>query len=95
MGNYEVLFVLKTDTDEAVGKTIASIQDIVKKFEGNILNEDNWGKRNIAYKIKKEKDGVYYKLLFASDPANISKVEGACKLETNILRMMVIRREAE
>lgn len=93
MNSYEALFVLKLETDDETKKNITSIHDIFKKHGVVISQEENWGKKQIAYPIKKDKEGTFYKVNFEANPSSIREVESAFKLNTRILRVMIVKRE--
>ena len=54
--------------------------------------EDLWGKRLLAYPINKMKEAYYFKLDFEAPSDAIAKIEAACKMNAEILRLMVTRR---
>lgn len=79
MRNYELLIVIQPDLDEA------SVTDITKRIEGwvteaggKIEKTDNWGKRRMAYEIRKVREGQYF-LFQATMPASYTS-----ELERNI-----------
>jgi small subunit ribosomal protein S6 len=91
--NYEGIFIIKPEiTEEAVKNVYKTISDTVTKNSGSIKKEDIWGKRQLAYPVKKVKEGYYYKLDFTAPTAAIAKVEEACGLNDDILRTMITRR---
>jgi len=91
--NYEGLFIIKPEiTEELVKNVYKVISDSVAKNGGSIIKEDIWGKRQLAYPVKKCKDAYYYKLDFTAPTAAIVKVEEACRLNGDILRTMITRR---
>lgn len=92
MKNYEALFVLRPGQEESIKKVTASITDSIKKNKGKILKEDNWGKRTLAYPIKKHRDGVYYKLNFSIESLSIETLNRTYKLNSGILRTLIIKR---
>ncbi len=92
MKNYEALFVLRPDAEESIKKVTDLITDSIKKNKGKILKEDNWGKRTIAYPIKKHRDGVYYKLNFSIEPSVIEALNRTYRLNSGILRTLIIKR---
>jgi len=93
MNNYEGLFIVKPDLKEEDAKNVFKvISDIVTKNTGTITKEEVWGKRQLAYPVKKVKDGYYYKLDFQAPSDAVSKLEGACKLNGDILRVMISRK---
>ncbi|MFH1791133.1 MAG: 30S ribosomal protein S6 [Candidatus Omnitrophota bacterium] len=95
MRDYEALFILKPKDDEGIEKAIASVLSTIEKNKGKVNNQENWGKQNIAFKIKKEKEGVYYKLHFSAEPSAIKDMEAAYRLNSDILRSMFIARESK
>ena len=92
MKNYEALFVLKPGQEESLKKVTASITDSIKKNKGKILKEDNWGRRNLAYPIKKHREGIYYKLNFSIGSLSIETLNQTYKLNSGILRTLIIKR---
>jgi len=93
MNNYEALFIIKPDLNEDdVKNSFKSITDSVVKNGGAITKEENWGKKQLAYTVKKFKEGYYYKLDFTSPAPAISKLEESFKLNQDILRTMITRR---
>jgi ribosomal protein S6 len=93
MENYEGIFIIKPEIkDEDVKNVFKVISDGVVKFGGTIKKEDPWGKRSLAYLVKKAKEGHYFKLEFAAPTSAIAKLEEACRLNDDILRTMITRR---
>jgi small subunit ribosomal protein S6 len=91
--NYEALFIIKPDiTEENVKGIIKTIADAVVKASGAIKKEENWGKKQLAYPVKKFKEGFYYKLEFTAPTNSIIKLEETYRLNSDILRAMVTRR---
>ena len=92
MKNYEALFVLRPDQEESIKKVTALITDSIKKNKAKILKEDNWGRRTLAYPIKKHREGVYYKLNFSIGSLSIETLNRTYKLNSGILRTLIIKR---
>lgn len=92
MKNYEAIFILKPDLKEGADGLITSITGAIKDNNGKILKEENWGKRSIAYSIKSQKEGIYYKINFSIEPSSIDKLDKTYKLNTGILRTLIIKR---
>lgn len=92
--NYEGIFIIKPDLkEEDVKNVFKSINESVTKNGGLVKKEESWGKRQLAYPVKKFKEGYYYKLDFESPAGEIIKLEAACKLnDAVILRTMITRR---
>lgn len=93
MEAYEGLFIIKPDLKEEETKSAyKAISDTVTKNGGTIDKEEIWGKRLLAYPVKKFKEGYYYKLNFTSPSASITKNEAVYKLNAGILRSMITKR---
>ena len=93
MENYEGIFIVKPEIkDEDVKNVFKVISDSVTKYGGTVKKEEPWGKRSLAYPVKKAKEGHYFKLDFAAPTAAIAKLEEACRLNDDILRTMITRR---
>ena len=92
MKEYEALFIVDAAGDEREKQIISDIQETIKKENGKLLNEENWGKRNLAYPVKKRKEGLYYKVIFSLDPLKIDTLNAAYKLNQDILRVVFIKK---
>lgn len=94
MNDYEGIFIIKPDLkEEDVKGVFKAIADSVTKNGGSIKKEESWGKRQLAYPVKKFKEAYYYKLEFAAPSEAIAKLEAAYKLgDATILRTMITRR---
>ena len=93
MNNYDGLFIIKPDLKEDdVKNVVKMIGDSIVKNGGNIKKEEAWGKRLLAYPVKKFKEAHYYKVDFEAPPAAVAKMEAAYKLNADILRTMITKR---
>ena len=94
MNNYEAIFIVKPDLkEEEVKNVFKTIADSIVKNGGNVKKEENWGKKELVYPVKKFKEGYYYKLDFMAPASAISKLEEAYKMNVDvILRTMITRR---
>jgi len=93
MNDYEGLFIIKPDLKEEEAKGVfKSIGDSIAKTGGSVKKEESWGKKQLAYPVKKFKEGYYYKVDFAAEAASISKLEAGYKLNADVLRTMITRR---
>ena len=62
------------------------------KNGGAIKKEENWGKKQLVYPVKKSKEGYYYKLDFTAPPEAVEKLKAGYRLNADILRTMVTKR---
>ena len=93
MNNYEGIFIVKPDlSEEDVKNAYKVIGECITKNSGSVKKEEGWGKKALAYPVKKFKEGYYYKIDFSAPPSSITKLEAAYKLDPVILRVMITRR---
>lgn len=79
MRNYELVCILQPDLDETAFKeAVERVKSWISEAGGNIVKEDVWGKRKLAYLIRKQREGQYV-LLNISLPAEATR-----ELERNI-----------
>lgn len=92
---YELTYLLPAVYTSAELKKISSqIEDLVKKFSGKIVATNDWGKRELAYKIKKagraHTEAVYTHLVVEFNPAKIEKFKQELQLVEEVLRSLVV-----
>ena len=96
MRRYETIFILRSDLGEV------QIKDSVRRFEGlvtagggEMLETDEWGSRELAYRIRNERRGYYVRLDYAANGLVMNEVERNLKLSDNVLRYLSVMVEAE
>lgn len=91
---YEVTFVVRPDVDEnAFTGVIDKVKNAITASGGSVTKTDIWGRRRLAYPIKKLTEGQYV-LLLASLPAqSLAGLERDLRLSEEILRFLLIRVE--
>ncbi len=93
MNDYEALFMIRPDLKEAdAGAALKTISDCLTKNKATVTKEESWGKRQLAYTVKKFKEALYHKVDFKSPPSSISKLREAYALNPDILRIMITKR---
>jgi small subunit ribosomal protein S6 len=91
---YEVIaIVLASVTDEDITALIERSQTIITSRKGVIAKTDKWGKRHLAYEIKKQKDGYYFLIDFAGDGAVVAEIERNYKIDDRILKFITVKKE--
>ena len=96
MNSYEALYILKPDMeDEARAALIQAFGEIITADGGEIENEDEWGKRKLAYPINYIGEGYYVLVNFKANPALPAEFERRLKINDNVMRFMVIRKDGE
>lgn len=88
---YESMLVMvPTLSEENVTSELEKVQKFIKEHDGEILNLDNWGKRNLAYEINDLREGYFSVLYFNLNPEQINEYERIIKLNENIIRYNIL-----
>lgn len=91
---YELMVIIKPLLPEDIkSKVLSKIEKQIAKFEGKILKTDVWGKRHLAYNIKKHEEGYYVVLDIEMPEENAPELENALKLQSDVLRHLLIRED--
>lgn len=89
--NYETTFILSPVLDESgTEQQISKIEAVIAREGGTVKEWDRWGKRRLAFPIKRQSDGYYAFLRFEGTPDSIERLSETFKLDENILRHMHI-----
>ena len=92
MRNYEVVFVAApTLTSEELDGFINHMQTVAEGKNGKIVKVDNWGKKSLAYKIKKFREGYYVVLSIEGDGSTIAELERRFRVTDYIIRFISVR----
>lgn len=92
MNIYENIVILNASlSDEDLESSTGKIKDLIAKSGGEILKSDVWGRRKLAYEIKKQKKGFYILLVLRSEPSLIKKLEDYYKVFDPVIKYMVIK----
>ena len=76
MRTYEVVFIAApTLTSEELDAFVAQMQAVVQDKNGKVIKVDNWGKKAMAYRLKRFRDGYYVILTIEADGAAITELE--------------------
>ena len=94
MKNYELTLVVDPElTAEKRKKLIGTLKKAIEAVKGKVVKEDDWGKKDLAYPIKKKNMGYYlfWELKLAAD--SVKKVDQKLKLENEIIRYLLVNKE--
>ncbi|MEG1141232.1 MAG: 30S ribosomal protein S6 [Clostridia bacterium] len=92
MNNYEAVVILsQTISDEEKVEVAEKIKDMIVKC-GELTNVEEWGRKELAYEIKKQKEGFYILYTFTAKPSDIAEYDRLLRLEEKILKHMIIRK---
>jgi small subunit ribosomal protein S6 len=90
--NYEVVFVAApTLSSEELEDFINHIQTVIESKNGKVVKVDNWGKKSLAYKIKRFREGYYVVLTIEGNGGAIAELERRFRVTDYILRFISVR----
>ena len=89
---YELMYILRPELDaDGVKNENANLQKILVDNGGKVLDVNEWGLRDLAYKIKKETKGYYVVLKFeVSDNKAINEFNRLTRNNANVLRYLIV-----
>ena len=91
MRRYETIFILRPDLGESAQKdAIKRFEGIVGTTGGDLVETEEWGSRELAYRIKGERRGFYVRLDYGGDGATMNEVERNLKLSDGVLRYLSV-----
>lgn len=90
MRNYEIAVVLHPDLEIDLATTLEKIEAIITKNGGKITKKDNWGKRKLAYKIKKQDWGIYVFYTVEIDPTKINRINQSLRITEEAMRYLIV-----
>ena len=92
MNHYETVFILTPVLSEPQMKeAVEKFKQVLAKFGAEVVNEENWGMRKLAYPIQKKTTGFYTLLEFDAEPVVVEKLETAYRRDERVLRFLTFR----
>ena len=91
MRKYEIVFIVKSLEEEITNNVIEKFSKLIAANGGKIDKEDRWGKKRLAYEIKKEVEGFYVIFYVTCDPACVNECDRVMKITDEILKHMIVR----
>ena len=92
MNHYETVFILTPVlSDDQAKETVAKFTKVLKDKGAEILNEEAWGLKKMAYAIDKKSTGFYYLVEFKAEPEVVATLETAYRREEKVIRFMTVK----
>ena len=96
MNKYELCVVVSAKLeDDARAELIERIKDMIVRFEGNVTDVDEWGKKKLAYEIQKMKEAYYYFIHFEAEATAPIEIENRVRIMDGVIRYLVVRQDEE
>ncbi|REF36457.1 30S ribosomal protein S6 [Thermasporomyces composti] len=95
MRRYEIMLILDPDLEErTVAPSLEQYLSLVRQGGGTVEKVDVWGRRRLAYEIKKKSEGIYAVIDLSCEPSVVQELDRQLSLNESVLRTKVIRPDA-
>ena len=90
--NYETLYILRPDLgEEVVQQQVARYRDLISEHSATDIEVKVWGKKRLAYPIKKLNDGVYVQMNYQATGKQVAPMERAMRLSDEVIRYLTLK----
>ena len=95
MNKYELALVVSAKVEDEVREAVVvKAKAYIARFNGNVTEVEEWGKKKLAYEIQKMHEGFYYFIQFEADAECPAELERRVRIMDNVLRYLIIRKDA-
>lgn len=92
LGHYETTIITNSAiTDENLGRLRERLTQIVLAHNGKVVCQEDWGRRKLAYPIKKEGRGQFTYMVFSGDAGVVPELERNLRIHESVLRFLTVR----
>jgi small subunit ribosomal protein S6 len=89
---YETIFILRPDTaNDGVGSVNTRLRGIVENMGGKVLKVDNWGKRKLAYEVRKQLKGIYLYWRYLATSGTVEEIERNLRMLDSVIRYYSVK----
>ena len=90
MRKYEVIFIAHPDLDEEnLNNVVEKVKGWIADDKGEVVSVDNWGKKRLAYRIRKQREGQYVLITANMEPASVKNLSQNMRYVESIMRSMI------
>jgi small subunit ribosomal protein S6 len=94
MRDYELVLIVHPDLDEAaVNETLDKVKGWINEADGQVVKTDLWGKRRLAYPVRKQHEGQYVLIELKAKPTFTAPLERNLRFLEPVLRFSLIFKE--
>ncbi len=91
MTQYELAVILHPDLEIDLEKPLKKIEKFITESDGKVVNRDDWGKRKLAYPIKKQGFGLYFIYLLDLPPSAVNRLEKNLNIADEVIRHLLVK----
>jgi small subunit ribosomal protein S6 len=95
MREYEVVFIVHPELDEsALNEVVEKVKTWITESGGEVSKVDAWGKKKLAYLIRKQSEGIYYSFTAKMAPQFSAQLERNLRFLEPVLRFLIVTKPA-
>ena len=92
MNTYETVFILTPVlSDDQMKEAVEKFKGVLQENGAEVVNEETWGLRKLAYPIQKKSTGFYCLLEFKGEPTIVKKLDVAFRRDERVIRFLTFR----
>lgn len=92
MKPYELVVLLHPDLEIDIDTPIAKIEKLISGTGGKITKRDNWGKKRLAYPVKKQQFGIYAYFELELAPTAVRELESQLLITEEVIRFLIVNK---
>jgi small subunit ribosomal protein S6 len=93
---YDIVVLVTPDLNEDdAARVTADYRKILADGGGNIIKDESWGRRRLAYPIGRKREAYYHHFQVSAEPALVAETERRLKLSDQVLRHLAVRADEE
>jgi len=94
MRHYETLFIINPDlSEEETASVVEKFSTILTDRGSNMVKVDQWGRRRLAYEVKKFNKGFYVLFEYGATPEAVAEMERIFKIDERVIRYMTVKKD--
>lgn len=90
---YELVVLLHPDLEIDVEAPISKVEGLIEAVQGKVIKRDNWGKKRLAYRIKRQDFAIYVYFEVELEPDAVRQLESTILITEEVLRHLLVARE--
>jgi small subunit ribosomal protein S6 len=91
MNQYEIAVLYHPDLEVDLEKATSRVEKIITDNGGSIVSTDNWGKRKLAYNIKRNESAIYVFYTVELPAESVRKIESTLNITDEVIRFLITR----
>jgi small subunit ribosomal protein S6 len=93
---YELVYILSPDaTEQEIADLHTQIETIIARYQGELVKTENWGRRKLAFRIGKHREGTYVLEVFKGTGELTKELDRRLKVIDNVIRHLCVRVDEE